>query len=273
MKTMKLQGRAILVIGDSKQGKSTWVNVYNGISMIGKMINGRVNYVKTVGGGGSQSSRFVSDTTIPNVVDLEVKGKMEAQLVDCGGFNDSNRQANYAVMISYMLMKITEKVRFSKTILTIDHSSFDSANPKSLIDQMTSYFDMYNYRTLDKSQRDVLLRSTYLLITRTENVGDETSVRKYYNLLEGVVKNLHDANRPKANPRISFIIEFLDYMMKNKKIKFFNQAVEGESPKCDQDFKKCMVEDTETWVYMDMNDIKITLPFRQLFRTLDSEEE
>jgi hypothetical protein len=114
------------------------------------------------------SSAYTSHTAVASAINLQKNGQTVAQLLDTGGLCDRGRPYTFVTIISYMLYKIFGKVKYTKFVLTIENSAFIAPTAESLISQIKSFCDIFQFSDLKDEAKRMILNSTYLLITMTD---------------------------------------------------------------------------------------------------------
>lgn len=121
----KIKKKAILIVGDTRVGKSTLFNHLLKIPLKGVQIDEGLDviYEHEFQPGVTTRNTFTSVTLVPNVGQINLNGEIIG-LVDLAGFSDQARSYVGIFGVSFMLEKILESVDEFKFLLAVAHPNF-----------------------------------------------------------------------------------------------------------------------------------------------------
>ena len=161
LKIFTLLKRAILLVGESRTGKSTAFRWLDDSSIIGEKKGARIIYVNQ-SDGAEVSPTALSQTLTPNIINL----KSEISLVDCAGFNDKRGYVG-VICVSAMLKALIENIQEVKFIVVVNSSALIDFNVDKLIIPFDAFLNIFSFNSLEKNVQQKLAKSVSLLVTKT----------------------------------------------------------------------------------------------------------
>jgi len=144
-----MRDKAIILVGPTKQGKST---VFNWMSsdaenLKGIVIGSRHEYECQFENGAKAKGGLKSVTVIPNSHHPE---EADYSLMDTAGYND-NRNHSEVIGVSYMLKGILDKVRQCKFVLVLQSSIIQDLD--KVYDSIRGFLNMFKLDMMETEER------------------------------------------------------------------------------------------------------------------------
>lgn len=149
----KVSKKAILIVGDTRVGKSTLFNFLMRVPIIGFEVEdgSDVVYKPQFQKGVDMKNTFTSVTLVPNIGKISLNAE-DSTLVDLAGFFDSSRSYVGIFGVSFMLERVLETIKEFKFMLAVYSSNFEMPKNEDFIKPFVNFVRIFQIAILvDKS--------------------------------------------------------------------------------------------------------------------------
>ncbi|CAG8481471.1 23625_t:CDS:1, partial [Dentiscutata erythropus] len=204
------QEEAIIIIGETREGKSTILNYLIGIPLFGKRSAGRFKiYANDSPNGAKISAGSVSQTSLPS---------KHGEYWDCPGFGDT-RSSIQDIVNAYSIYMLAKCVKKLKILVVVSENTIQEESKKKFLNLIKNVGEIFK-------NNDDLVQGLCLLVTKNKDLDSKAMTE----ILDELIKERENQTNFSSSQRT--ILEFLS--SHDNQIAFFN-APNREGPISDDD--------------------------------------